>query len=178
LSTHLHVYPFVRPLFTIVCATLVFSGCATSPVATAPPWQEAALTNVPSVFRAEWQNAANRSTCALVAFAATGEATRDAVPRRANFSGGWAVAWDLPTQRSAFGIAGTGTTWTGDTHQWPDTIVWSDGSRATWGLEGGTGPNHLAYVTITGQGCLYNVWSALGEDHLRYLLGQIRFVSL
>ena len=88
------------------------------------------------------------------------------------------MAWDLPAQRSAFGIAGTGTTWTSDTHQWPDTIVWGDGSRATWGLEGGTGPNHLAYVSIAGQGCLYNVWSALGEEHLRYLLGQLRFVSL
>jgi hypothetical protein len=133
---------------------------------------------VPAVYRTEWQNAANRSVCALVAFADTGEAARGAVPRRANFSGGWAVAWDLPGQRSAFGIAGTGTTWTSDTHQWPDRIVWTDGSRATWGLEGGTGPSHLAYVSVAGQGCLYNVWSSLGEDHLRYLLGELRFVSL
>ena len=44
-------------------------------------------------------------------------------------------------------------------------------------LEGGSGPNQLAYLTIPGQGCLYNVWSRLGVDHLEYLLGQLRFVS-
>jgi hypothetical protein len=136
------------------------------------------VTDVPSVYRAEWQKAENRSTCALVAFADTGDPGRGATPRRATFSGGWAVAWDLPSQRSAFGIAGTGTAWTSDTYQWPDTIAWSDGSKATWGLEGGSGPRHLAYVSIAGQGCLYNVWSSLGEDHLQYLLRQMRFVSL
>ncbi|HUP44897.1 MAG TPA: hypothetical protein VM779_05230 [Thermoanaerobaculia bacterium] len=29
---------------------------------------------------------------------------------------------------------------------------------------------------IAGQECLYNVWSAHGEEHLESLIGQIRFV--
>ena len=156
---------------------LTFFRCA-STADIAPPWKQPALTEVPAVYRAEWQQAENRSSCALVAFVDTGSAGRGAVPRRANFSGGWAVAYDLPTKRSAFGIAGTGSSATaGDTYQWPDTIRWSDGSSATYGLEGGSGPNHLAYLTIAGQGCLYNVWSALGREHLEHLLGQIRFVE-
>ena len=160
-------------------ATFVFlTACASTPApAELPqaPWQQPALTNVPQVFRSEWQKAENRSTCALVAFADHGNVI-GATPRRANFSGGWAVAFDTPSRRSAFGIAGTGTTPEGS-YQWPDGIRWSDGSSASYGLEGGTGPNHLAYVTIAGQECLYNVWSALGKEHLEHLLRQMRFVK-
>ena len=157
---------------------LVLSACASTPSAPElfpAPWQSAALAGVPPVYRAEWQKAENRSTCALVAFADHGSVT-NAIPRRANFSGGWAVAFDTPSKRSAFGIAGTGTTSAGS-YQWPDGFQWSDGSSATYGLEGGTGPNHLAYVTIAGQQCLYNVWSAMGKEHLEHLLRQMRFVE-
>lgn len=165
-------------LFLVLVSASILAGCSSAPSAPAPPWSSPPLTDVPSIYRTEWQKAENRSTCALVAFADTGEAGRSATPRRATFGGGWAVAWDLPSQRSAFGIAGTGTAWTSDTYQWPDTIDWSDGSHATWGLEGGRGPKHLAYVRIAGQGCLYNVWSSLGDEHLRSLLSRIRFVAL
>ena len=165
----------MRRLLTLLAVTL--AGCATASNDPAPaPWQRAAVRSVPQVYRAEWDRAANKSTCALVAFSDTA-GVADATPRRANFSGGWAVAYDTPSKRSAFGIAGTGTTSTGTTYQWPDGREWSDGSTATWGLEGGTGPNHLAYVHIAGQGCLYNVWSALGEAHLVELIEGIRFVD-
>jgi hypothetical protein len=100
-----------------------------------------------------------------------------ATPRAATFSGGWAVAYDLPAIRSAFGVAGTGATIEGHIYdQWPNRIEWADGSFAEYGLEGGTGPNHLAYLRIAGQRCLYNVWSRLGQEHLEFLLEQLRFV--
>ena len=60
---------------------------------------------------------------------------------------------------------------------WADSIAWSDGSKADYGPEGGTGPNQLAYVRIAGQQCLYNVWSRLGKEHLELLLRELRFVE-
>lgn len=102
----------------------------------------------------------------------------NARPRAATFSGGWAVAYDLPETRSAFGVAGTGTTaWSADLYQdWPHKRVFADSSRVGYGPEGGTGPNWLAYIQIPGQDCLYNVWSRRGRQHLEDLLGHMRFV--
>ena len=164
-------------------AVLLIAGCASrpaNPVAEpAPPWQQAVLasSDVPAVLSAEWSKAANRDSCAPLAFAAYGDG-EDAVARAATFSGGWGVAWDRPQLRSAFGIAGAGVSaWEGGSYAWPDTIAWSDGSSAGYGPEGGTGPNQLAYVRIRGQQCLYNVWSRLGREHLEYLLSQLRFVA-
>jgi hypothetical protein len=88
------------------------------------------------------------------------------------------VAYDEPGLRSAFGIAGAGIEATGAGDSiWPDSITWADGSIASYGLEGGTGPGHLAYLEIEGQRCLYNVWSKLGEEHLLALLGKLRRVQ-
>ena len=100
------------------------------------------------------------------------------MPRSATFSGGWAVAYDLPGERSAFGIAGTGSdAWADNVYDaWPEKRVLEDGSRVGYGPEGGTGPNWLAYLRIPGQQCLYNVWSRRGKAHLEELLGQLRFV--
>jgi hypothetical protein len=126
-----------------------------------------------------WRTAENREHCALIAPAALGEGT-GATPRAATFSGGWGVAYDRPGLRSAFGVAGTGATAEseGAEYEWPNRRAWSDGSRVGYGPEGGTGPNQLAYLRIAGQGCLYNIWSALGVAHLEYLLGQLRFVDV
>ena len=127
---------------------------------------------------AEWKKAENKSTCAPVAFAFTGSAGEGAAPRRANFSGGWAVAFDQPNKRSAFGIAGAGVEGSDeDTARWPHQKQYPDGSSAGWGLEGDTGPGWLGYVHIASQGCLYNIWSNLGRAHLEFLLGQIRYVE-
>ena len=145
----------------------------------AAPWSAAPLprADVPPVYRVEWQRAANRRTCALLVPAALGDGA-GAVPRADVFSGGWAVAYDRGSLRSAFGIAGSGTTPDSTTYDaWPNKIRWADGSSAGYGLEGGTGPNHLAYLRIAGQGCLYNVWSRLGAAHLEYLLSQLRLVD-
>jgi hypothetical protein len=143
------------------------------------PWSAAPLAAdaVPAQYLAQWRKAGNRATCAPVAPADTADRP-DARPRPANFSGGWAVAYDEPGLRSAFGIAGAGieATGAGDS-PWPDSVTWADGSIASYGLEGGTGPGHLAYLEIAGQGCLYNVWSKLGEAHLLALLHKLRRVE-
>ena len=144
------------------------------------PWSAEPLPGraVPGEYAAAHLKAPNRRTCAVLAFRRVGPMVSDAEPRRAPFSGGWSVAYDRPGRRSAFGIAGTGSVAadTVDMYRWPNTIRWADGSWATYGPEGGTGPNTLAYLYVAGQGCLYNVWSRLGEDHLRRLLRELRFV--
>ncbi|MET0398135.1 MAG: hypothetical protein ABW277_15145 [Longimicrobiaceae bacterium] len=144
------------------------------------PWVGPPLpaASVPAVYAAEWRKAANRAACAPLAPASLG-AYAAARPRAATFSGGWAVAYDLPERRSAFGIAGAGVSAEGPSYTgWPHRIRWSDGSVAEYGPEGGTGPNQLAYLRVTGQECLYNVWSALGREHLEQLLAQLRFVRV
>jgi hypothetical protein len=147
------------------------------PVAAPAPWSRDTLApgSVPAVYLSAWRAAENRASCALVAPAET--RAPDAQPRVAQFSGGWGVAYDAPGQRSLFGVAGTGATPDNLYDGWTRSRAWSDGSRATWGPEGGSGPNQLAYLRIRGQGCLYNVWSRIGEAHLVFLLEQLRFVE-
>ena len=147
------------------------------------PWSSATLAPaaVPAVYVNAWRAAANRSRCALLAPARlSSDVAAEARPRPATFSGGWGVAYDLPSERSAFGVAGTGASaWSGDVYdQWPERRTFSDGSRVGYGPEGGTGPNWLAYVRIPGQDCLYNVWSRRGQAHLEQLLGELRFVAI
>jgi hypothetical protein len=144
------------------------------------PWsaEKLAAADVPAQYVQEWRKADNRATCApLAPLPAFVDA--DAKPRRANFSGGWAVAYDRPGDRSAFGVAGAGVEAGGDTYDgWEGHVAWADGSHAGYGLEGGTGPSHLAFLQVEGQGCLYNVWSHRGEAHLVALLQALRFVDV
>ena len=174
-------------LCAFVAAAMV-GACTRAPALASPqpgapalphaPWSAAPLaaSAVPAVYRAEWSNAANRQRCALIAPRALGEG-EGATPRAATFSGGWAVAYDRPNLRSAFGVAGTGSRASDPAYsEWPHKRTWFDGSSAEYGPEGGTGPSQLAYLRIQGQDCLYNVWSRLGRDHLEYVLDQLRFV--
>lgn len=143
------------------------------------PWGEPRLAAaaVPQPYLTAWSRAENRGRCALIAFADLGEGS-GAAARTATFSGGWGVAYDLPQQRSAFGVAGAGVEAADPAYdEWPHTRTWEDGSTAGYGPEGGSGPNQLAYLRITGQGCLYNVWSRLGRGHLEGLLDALRFVE-
>jgi hypothetical protein len=146
----------------------------------APPWTVAPLPAdaVPDVYRREWARADNRATCAPLVLSGA-----DAEPgisvRRATFSGGWAVAYDAPGQRSAFGIAGAGVSLSegGDTYEFGNAIDWSDGSRVSYGLEGGSGPSHAAYLRVAGQDCLYNLWSKRGQAHLEGLFASLRHIE-
>jgi hypothetical protein len=159
------------------------------PPAEPPPWSAdpVAARDVPRVYLDEHRKAENRETCPLMVLTEVDEGAR---PRRANFSGGWAVAYDKKGMagtrpsgeacadcgRSAFGVAGAGVE-KGGGPAWPREIVWSDGSRAGYGPEGGDGPQILAFVEAADAGCLYNVWSAVGEDHLVSLIRGLRRVA-
>ena len=161
---------------------LVLAACTTTttPFPRSAPWREVALerSGVPAVYFEQWQKAENRETCAVMALRAVGEAGAGATPRAANFSGGWAVAYDLPDLRSAFGVAGAGVRASDPSYNaWPYVYEWGDGSKVEYGPEGGQGLRQLAYVKIQGQDCLYNVWSALGREHLELLLRELRFVK-
>ena len=141
------------------------------------PWSASSLENAPDIYLREWRDAENRETCAPLAFAPAA-VEPGAEPRAATFSGGWAVAYDLPGRRSAFGIAGTGVEPGPDTYDaWPHRLQWADGSSAGYGPEGGSGPRQLAYLRVSGERCLYNVWSQLGRAHLERLLGSLRRVA-
>jgi hypothetical protein len=161
-------------------APVVGSTNGTQPTPPAPPWQAVHLAtrDVPAIYTEQWMRAANRDSCALIAPRSLGDAGAGASPRAATFAGGWAVAYDKPGVRSAFGVAGAGVKATGPSYRdWPHKREWADGSSVGYGPEGGTGPNQLAYLRIAGQGCLYNVWSRLGVEHLEALIEQLRFVD-
>lgn len=171
-----------------LAALLLLTACSTTTTAPPPPestfpaqtpWSAPALarSEVPAVYAVQWEKAENRTTCALIAPRSLGPEGADATPRAATFSGGWAVAYDLPNLRSAFGVAGTGFDQSGPTYdQWPSRHTWDDGSEVEYGPEGGQGPNQLAYLRVSRQGCLYNIWSRLGREHLEQLIRELRYV--
>lgn len=164
-------------LLSALCG-LALACVSGSPSPPPAPWSQPALSRsaLPGVYVQEWRKAENRESCALIAPRSLGEYA-SANPRAATFSGGWAVAYDLPGTRSAFGVAGTGAVSQGATYQWPYGRSWRDGSSAGYGPEGGSGPNELAYLRIAGQRCLYNVWSRISRDHLLWLIDQLRCVE-
>jgi len=167
---------------------------AESPGAEPPPWAEPKLpAYAAAAIIAEWKKAENRATCAALAFADLGEA-EGAVPRRASFSGGWAVAWDKKGSpgksasgggcdtcgRSVIGVAGAGVEAEGTNFGlWENQMQFSDGSHAGYGrAKYGGGPgSYLAYLTVAGQGCLYNIWTELGKEHMELLLRSLRYVT-
>lgn len=175
-----------RLVSVVLIASCARASAVESPASPAPspasPWSRPALSAsaIPSTYLDVWRRAENRGRCALIAPETLDPPLpRSAQPRPATFSGGWAVAYDLPEARSAFGVAGTGTSaWNPSLYQdWPYKRIYADSSRVGYGLEGGgAGPNWLAYVQIPGQDCLYNVWSRQGREELEALLARLRFV--
>ncbi|AZI35801.1 hypothetical protein NT2_10_00800 [Caenibius tardaugens NBRC 16725] len=196
----------MKRLVPVVLAPLALAACQSdTPVQSTPaPSPPASQGSVPSGYplapeltRLEWSKAENRKDCAPIVFTNSGGAGVNA--RAAEYSGGWAVAYDLPGMRSAFGVAGSGLL-DGDGDdmrakerqlraQWPYFRMLSDlpqPSFAGYGVQGakaypadnpgGTGLDSLAYVQISGQKCLYNVWSKLGREHLETLLVSLRML--
>ncbi len=158
------------------------------------PPQELAAQNL---VLAEWRKGDNRESCAPLSFSA---GATQGTARRATFSGGWAVAWDTPGIRSAYGIAGTGFVPADRDDakaqrarlaaQWPYFRELPQLPRpafAGYGVEGagdyspgdpdGRSVNSLAYVRVGGQSCDYNVWSRLGRAHLETLLDSLQPVA-
>ncbi|WP_408586488.1 hypothetical protein [Novosphingobium sp.] len=146
----------------------------------------------------QWRKAENRAHCAPLHFRDTAGAK--GTPRAARFSGGWAIAWDQPGRRSAFGLAGVALLPDDNapakdhrarlTGQWPmmrGLQRLPQPAFAGYGLEGaapylaenpeGYGLNSLAYVRVGGQTCTYNVWSRLGRAHLEALLENLTLLD-
>ena len=164
----------------------------------AAPWSARPLPQaaVPQHLIEDWAAANNKTWCSALYPADPRAFSANGVGRSADFSGGWSITWDLPDGpgrdgsgayctncgRGAYGVAGVDSTGTvNDLDIWPTAIAWDDGSRAGYGLEGleqpGSGAPVLSYLLVGGQGCLYNVWSFLGEEHLLTLLDSLRFVE-
>jgi hypothetical protein len=162
-----------------------------------PPWAGSPIVSgaARTVAVAEWSVASSRSTARGLLPEDPGLSPA-AAPRRANFSGGWAVAWDDPGKpgssasgafcdtcgRGVVGVAGTGSRGAQATvanSTFPNDVRWADGSEAKYGWEGNDPSSHqmLAYLYVAGQDSLYNVWSYLGQAHLEYLLSQLRYVQ-
>ena len=172
-----------------------------TPSETVEPLGDAAWTalplpraDVPAVFAEQWGVAENRLWCSALAPESLGPEGAEAVPRAANFGGGWAVAWDNPDGpgssasseycpdcgRSAFGIAGVHGLVEPDTAiRMPTVLEWSDGSKAGYAGEGfdPSNPKLLGEIAIAGQGCVYQVWSHLGAAHIEQLRTSLRFVE-
>lgn len=199
-------------------ATLLLAGCsggeapdesdaaATAPAASPSVANEKAGTQPPpippdigaNIARAEWAKANNGADCDPLALAQDGDAS--GTPRRAEFTGGWAVAFDQPDLRSAYGFAGTDVPLDSVPdraalyRQWPTLIDLGpansrlpEGSYAGYGLEGaaplpfdrpgGEGMHNAAYLRVAGQACLYNVWSRISRAHLETLLANLAVIE-
>ena len=133
-----------------------------------------------------WTAADNRGWCApLVPSGAEGA-------RASALDGGWALEFDQRGApgigadgdtcrrcgRSAFGIAGTSMPVDSlndfETDAAPEP-TYADGSATMVTTEGGVAS---ATISVGGQGCVYQVWSFLGEDHLRGLIEGLRVVAV
>ena len=173
------------------------SGPASPPPHVAPddPPPPAPEPLAAALVRAEWARSKDREHCGPLAFTTDGGAP--ATARRAEFSGGWGVAFDTPQVRSAYGVAGPGVI-DGDEappaaqaerlgRQWPHFTTLARlpaPAFAGYGVEGaqdfradnpdGRGLNAVAYVRVGGERCTYNVWSRLGRAHLEVLLDSLR----
>lgn len=195
---------------SIVLVATLFVGACTTPQTPAgpdnpgnpaspgsPPTGNIGLARQLTIM--EWRKAENWDHCAPVVL--LGDGGVPATERPAYFGGGWAVAFDTPTKRSAYGIAGVGLLRDDDDtvadkrrrlqQQWPyfkePLASLAQPSFAGYGLEGGdpypdnnpngNGLDSLAYVRIAGQKCMYNVWSKVSRAHLEYMLDHLVVVE-
>lgn len=187
-----------RLLATALIATTAVAAIAAGAQAANPGGRTSHPRAAEWIALAEWSKAENRAQCAPLVFRS--EAGLAGTPRRAEFSGGWAVAYDVPGLRSAYGVAGTGLL-PADRNgahvhrarlmaQWPhfrEIRTLPAPSFAGYGLSGaepypsdnpqGNGLHSLAYLRVGGQTCLYNVWSRISRAHLETLLSNLRVVD-
>lgn len=146
------------------------------------PWNNPAIHNseTDATYRQEWAKSESKSLCPILALPkqAAAHLTHHSV-RRANFSSGWGVAYDLPNVRSAYGVANASTADPKDAfNNWPYNIVYKDGSLVGYGHEGGDpSAKWLAYIFIPQNSCFYNVWSAQSKTHLEQIISELRIVQ-
>lgn len=159
-----------------------------SPSKITASWRKPAIAKsaTDAIYVQEWGKSKSKAACPILALPTTaGAHLQGHSGRRANFSGGWGVAYDLPKQRSAYGVANVGVSEpVGPSSMWQDYTLYDDGTELTYGREGGN-PNGkwLAYLTLgkqyspAAQPCLYNIWSQQSKGHLEQLLSELRIVT-
>lgn len=152
------------------------------------PWRQPAIaaTATEAVYSREWAKSETQDKCPLLALPKTAAAQlANRSVRRANFSGGWGVAYDLPNERSAYGVAHSGISDpVGQAAIWQDYHLYNDGTELTYGREGGDPQGKwLAYLTLgtqyspAGQHCFYNIWSQQSKTHLEQIITELRLVA-
>jgi hypothetical protein len=157
------------------------------------PWSDAPLASdaVPAPILRAWANAENRGQCAPIAPVALG-AGEGARARISELEGGWAVEFDrrgLPGMnaegepcercgRAVFGIAGTNLTVEDLAGEGELPPSFADGSQLLVEPPAGGEQVAAASITVRGQDCVYQVWSFLGEQHVRELVSSIRLVAV
>lgn len=181
------------PTTTVAAATTTTIPADTVPATlTDPPWtgEAVAQETAPQVLTETWTSAENKRWCSALVPTDLGAAAGAATPRAAVFAGGWGIAWDLPSGpgqtadgedcadcgRSAFGIAGTATVRDAQlVASQQNAMVWSDGSVASVDAPAAqSARRRVATVVVAGEGCAYEVWSNLGDAHLRLLITSLR----
>ena len=76
-------------------------------------------------------------------------------------------------QELLFGVSGHDLDWEmSEVDARENRVEWNDGSVA--GYEPGIPGQYQASLAIPTQGCLYQVWTELGETHLLHLLSHLR----
>ncbi len=168
---------------------LLFSGILLSSFVNAkmPAWESYPAINkrhISPIYQQEWKKSPTKDYCPILALANTAPSQKPtAKARRANFWGGWGVAYDLSNYqgkklRSAYGIANSGYANRNDIYHWNNQVEFSDGSFLTYGREGGdtTGNQWLAYLILP-DGCFYNIWSNISKQHLTQVIDDLRFIQ-
>lgn len=145
-------------------------------------WTKPAINSnqTDAVYRQEWLKADSKNLCPILGLPKDSLAHLSGhTARRANFSGGWGVAYDLPKARSAYGVANAGTVNPNELFNgWDYNVVHEDGSRVTYGREGNSPTGKwLAYIVIPKNNCFYNVWSAQSKTHLEQIIADLRLVQ-
>lgn len=144
------------------------------------------MAALPDVYRLEWAEAGQPSTCPFLAFADLGPEAEQATIRRAEHASEMLVVWDNPSgpghdtrgepcDDCGRGVVGLGTWQHGSSSVGTVTITWADGSYANiatlpwvYGVS--------ARVQPAGADCVYQLWSHIGIQHVEYLISRLRQV--
>lgn len=145
------------------------------------PWQQNSVvrkSQISPIYTQQWAKADTKKVCPILALPKYSSAHKaSSKARSATFAGGWGVAYDTPSLRSAYGVANAGTATESGLYAWDYKKRYADGSYVTYGHEGGD-PNGkmLAYILLN-NGCFYNVWSQYDETHLRKIINNLHYVK-
>jgi len=169
-----------------------------SPASVQPPWSQPVISSGQArlIGLAEWKVAAAEGATAQLLLPADVGLSSRASARRANIAiGDWAIAWDDPGRPGVYTSGGycpdcgRGTTVVSSSSSYrgstsPD-LTWADGSTASFFVRSGVTDQltfvpdvqWLAVLFIPNQDRFYEIWTYNGQDHLLYLIGQLRFVQ-